>query len=193
MPRRKRILIGVLTCIAALAFPLMEGCSSVLPNRDPTGQIFPPVVGRTLEKKRIELPFALAGSPSVLLVGYRQRTQFDIDRWIMGLIQAKLNADIVEIPTIPGLVPSFVSGWINEGMRAGIPREDWGSVVTLYGAAAKPVAELTGNENGQNARVIVLDRTGTIVWFDDTGYSSRKALEVAGIVLRMSAGEQPRE
>lgn len=176
-----------ITGLAATAVAVTSmGCSSSHANRDPSGQMFPAVVGHSLEQQRTELPAVLAGSPAILLVGYKQRTQFDIDRWLMGLIQAEATAPIVEIPTIPGLVPTIASKWIDRGMRAGIPREDWGSVVTLYGGDATPIVKLTGNENGQNARVIVLDSTGTIIWFDDSGYAPRKAIEVARLVSNQS-------
>ncbi|MFG0260526.1 MAG: hypothetical protein ACF8LK_09270 [Phycisphaerales bacterium JB041] len=165
-----------------------NGCSSTIANRDPTGERFPAVVGQSLERERTELPAALSGRPAVLLVGYKQGTQFDLDRWLMGLMQAGVEAELVEVPTIPGLVPTLASGWIDDGMRSGIPREDWGSVVTLYGGAARPVAELTGTENGRRSRVMVLDAEGTVVWFDDEGYSARKALEVAQLVSTLSSG-----
>ncbi|MFG0243580.1 MAG: hypothetical protein ACF8R9_12410 [Phycisphaerales bacterium JB054] len=188
-PRRGRRLV-----LAALGAGLVgsvlgaNGCSCTIPSRDPTGERIPAVVGQSLEKERTEMPAAFAGRPAVLLVGYKQGTQFDLDRWLMGLTQAGVDAQLVEVPTIPGLVPTLASGWIDDGMRSGIPREDWGSVVTLYGSAAKPVAELTGNENGRRSRVIVLDAEGTIVWFDDEGYSARKALEVAELVAALASG-----
>jgi hypothetical protein len=161
------------------------GCATTFANRDPSGEAFPSVRGQSLETERIEIPAAFTGGPAVLLIGYKQSAQFDIDRWLMGLIQAEVNAQIVEIPTIPGLVPSLASGWIDDGMRSGIPREDWGSVITLYGRAARPVAALTGTECGQRARIIVLDATGTVVWFDDQGYSARKAIAVSDLVAKL--------
>ncbi len=167
----------------------LNGCGGTIPNRDPLGEAFPSVTGRSLEKQEVRLPESLAGGPAVLLVGYRQKTQFDIDRWLMGLLQAgvgtTVDVQLLEVPTIPGLVPTMASGWIDDGMRSGIPREDWGAVVTLYGSAAEPVAEMTGTENGRLARVIVLDASGTVVWFDDTGYSVRKAMAVADLVGSM--------
>jgi len=154
------------------------------------GEAFPSVVGESLEGVETRLPESLSGRPAVLLVGYLQRTQFAIDRSLMGLMQAgvgtEIDAALLEIPTIPGLAPTIASGWIDDGMRSGIPREDWGAVVTLYGDAARPVVEMTGNENGRLTRVIVLDAEGDVVWFDDEGYSARKALEVAGVVRGLS-------
>lgn len=185
--RGRRFLLVALGAGLVAATLAANGCSTTIPSRDPTGERFPAVVGQSLEKERTEMPGAFAGRPAVLLVGYKQGTQFDLDRWLMGLMQAGVDAQLVEVPTIPGLMPTIASGWIDDGMRSGIPREDWGSVVTLYGSAAKPVAELTGNENGRRSRVIVLDAEGTIVWFDDEGYSARKALEVAELVASLAS------
>ncbi|MCA9311453.1 MAG: hypothetical protein KDA21_09635 [Phycisphaerales bacterium] len=168
---------------------MLDGCTSSVANRDPTGEIFPSVVGESLEKERRALPEDLAGAPTILLVGYRQGTQFDLDRWLMGLIQAEVGARVLEVPTIPGLVPTIASGWIDDGMRSGIPREDWGSVVTLYGKAAAPVVRFTGNQQGRLTRVLVLDEKGQVRWFDDEGYSPRKALEVAALVEQLGGGE----
>jgi hypothetical protein len=169
--------LSILLVLATIA-----ACSTSLPGRNPTGEVFPTVVGQSLEKEQVNLPSVVAGEPAVLLIGFEQDAQFDIDRWLMGLIQSGANARILELPTIPGLIPNILSERIDDGMRSGIPREDWSVVVTLYGSSAQPVAALTGTEEGQLARVIVLDADGRVAWFDDTGYSARKALDVAGLV-----------
>ncbi|MEC9374677.1 MAG: hypothetical protein VYC34_12570 [Planctomycetota bacterium] len=178
--RRARWILPVLG-IAALgaALAAINGCAASFPNRNPVGETFPSVTGQSLEKEEVRLPDDFAGRPAIILVGYKQRSQFDIDRWLMGILQSGADAQIVELPTIPGLVPSLASGWIDDGMRSGIPREEWGAVVTLYGSSARPVAEFTGNEEGQLARILLLDSSGAVVWFDDKGYSPRKALELA--------------
>jgi len=177
------ITAAVLTATAVLT---STGCAATHENRNPTGEAFPVVEGQSLEKEAIELPSAFAGEPVVLMVGYQQRTQFDIDRWIMGLLQADIQATIVEVPTIPGLMPTLASKWIDDGMRAGIPEEDWGAVVTLYGSSAKPVAEFTGTQHGQRARIMVLDGQGVVVWFSDRGYSATQAMEVAELVIELN-------
>ena len=182
----KTLLIAV-TLVLALS---LSACSDPIPSRDPTGEVFPTVAGESLAGGQVELPAALAGQPAVLLIGYLQEAQFDIDRWLMGLIQAGTAAPILELPTIPGLAPTIASGWIDDGMRSGIPEEDWAVVVTLYGSAAKPVAELTGTENGRLARVILLDANGTVAWFHDRGYSASKAMEVAELAGRLSDQDQ---
>ena len=170
--------------IAVLALSL-GACSNPVPNRDPTGEPFPAVAGESLAGDAVELPAALAGQPAILLIGYLQEAQFDIDRWLMGLIQAGTAVPILELPTIPGLAPTIASEWIDDGMRSGIPEEDWAVVITLYGSAAKPVAALTGTENGRLARVILLDANGNVAWFHDRGYSAAKALELAELAPRL--------
>ena len=154
-------------------------CTTNYPNQDPVGRTFPTVTGEDLEQTSVTLPTAYRGAPALYLVGYRQNTQFDLDRWTIGLLQADFPCRIVEVPTIPGLVPSLIKGTIDDGMRSGIPKEDWASVVTLYGDAAKPVAEFTGNANPRNGRILLLDAEGTVVWFWDQGFSARRVLELS--------------
>jgi len=55
---------------------------------------------------------------------------------------------------------SFSKG-IDAGMRKGLPTQDWASVVTVYDDA-QPVARFMGNENRNNARVVLLDGQPTV-------------------------------
>ena len=118
-----------------------------------------------------QLPKDFAGAPVVLLIGYKQRSQFDLDRWILGLVQLQTPVRIVELPTIKGMIPGMFANRIDEGMRNGIPEEDWGAVITVYDEA-EPIVNFTGNENGSNGRIILLDKQGKVVWFADRGYSA---------------------
>lgn len=175
--------------VAALAaLVLLSGCGSKeVANRDPTGEVFPSVKGESLAGVETPIPEGFAGEPTILLVAYEQEAQFDIDRWLLGLLQVEVEANLVELPTLPGLAPTFASQWIDDGMRSGIPKEDWGVVVTLYGDAARPVAELTGTENGRLTRVLLLDGEGRVAWFDDEGFSPRKVLELVEKVRALRA------
>ena len=67
----------------------------------------------------------------MVLVGYQQRSQFDIDRWLIGITQVDLPVKFVELPTIAGMVPSLIGDLIDSGMRSGIPSELWGGVMTV--------------------------------------------------------------
>ena len=165
----------------------VAGCAGSIPNRDPVGEIFPSVSGESLSGEMIQLPADLRGEPAILLVGYLQESQFDIDRWLLGLMQLEVDARVLELPTIPSLGASLAADFIDNGMRSGIPREDWSVVVTLYGQAARPVAEFAGTTGGLPARVFVLDREGTVVEFHDTGYSAARVMSVVNRLESLQA------
>ncbi len=166
---------GFAALVALLA--LAGGCASTVPNRTPVGERFPSVRGESLDGKEYRLPEDLAGKKAVLLVGYVMETQFDLDRWLLGLAQAEVGVPVYEVPTIEGLLPGVFAGAIDSGMRSGIPSEDWAVVVTVYADAGDIVA-FTGNDRPRNGRILLLDETGKVLWFHDRGYSARLALEL---------------
>ena len=171
-----------------LALPLSlilicTSCQSTIPNQNVVGSIFPSVVGENLEGHAISIPDHRAPRPTVLLIGYLQDAQFDADRWLLGLLQAETPVRLLEVPTIPGLfMEILLANTIDNGMRTGIPFEDWAVVDTLYGDDAERVKSFTGNTGGNNIRVVLLDETGTVVWFHDRGYSAGKLLELDQLI-----------
>lgn len=178
---RRRLLL-LLPALAAAPF-LAGACTSRLPARDPLGERLPDLETETLEGDTLRLPQDLVGEPAVLLVGFVQEAQFDADRWLLGLLQAELDVRVLEVPTIPGALVGLLSSRIDQGMRNGIPSEDWGSVATAYGAGAGRLERFTGSEGPRNIRVLLLDAEGRVRWFHDEGYS-------AGSVLALSQALQ---
>lgn len=177
-----RLIALILLLGAGLAF--MSSCSST-PNRVPIDEAFPAVGGTGLDGTSWTLPEDLAGAPAVLLVGYAQNAQFDGDRWLLGLMQAEFDTRILEVPTIEGVLPGMFAGSIDNGMRKGIPEEDWATVVTVYDDAG-PIVALTGDENPNNMRVLLLDAKGKIRWFHDRGYSAAKLMELKATLASLS-------
>ena len=55
-------------------------------------------------------------------------------------------------------------------MRSGIPQNLWKLVITVYDDADK-IVQFLGDEDGLNARVIVLDERGTVIYQHDRGFS----------------------
>ncbi|MBI1382499.1 MAG: DUF4440 domain-containing protein [Planctomycetaceae bacterium] len=164
-------------CAAALAL-VCSACASTIANRSPIGERFPAVEGTSLAGDARELPADLGGQPAVLLLGYVMKAQFDLDRWLVGLADLGTPVDILEVPTVRGLVPGLISGTIDAGMQSGIPAEDWAQVVTLYGDDAARIVEWTGNERPRNGRVALVDGDGRVVWFHDRGFSAGQLLEL---------------
>lgn len=168
---------------------LSVSCAAVKPNRDPTGELFPRVEGRFLTKAPATVPDALE-KPAIVLLGYKQNAQFDIDRWILGLSQLGSTLPLYEVPTIEGLVPGLIANRIDSGMRGGIPEEDWTAVITVYGDA-EVLTGWTGTEFPNNARVLLIDREGRVRWFHDRGYSARMVERLAATAKILRAEAAP--
>jgi hypothetical protein len=136
----------------------------------PVGEMFPSISGQSLDKNTISFPKHVTGKNVVLMLGYVQDSQFDIDRWLIGLDMRKTQVDVFELPTIQGMFPRFFKTQIDNGMRRGIPKELWKGIVTIYGDGDR-VQAFTGNMNPNNARIILLDKSGEIKFFYDGGFS----------------------
>jgi len=157
------MLLGVMFC-------LITACSTHYPNQSILGQVFPSVMGETLAQEPVVTPDDFRGDVALLLIGYKQDSQFDIDRWLIGLDMTRTLVDVYEIPTIQGLFPRMFSTTINNGMRAGIPKPLWKGVITVYQDGER-VQAFTGNDKPNNARVVLLDKSGHVVYFYDEGFS----------------------
>jgi hypothetical protein len=153
-----------------IASLLLAGCSTDYINQNPTGQSFPVTQGQTLEQQQVTMPEHFKGEPTLLLIGYVQETQFDIDRWLIGIDMTGTEIAFYELPAIAGMFPRMLKDKIDNGMRKGIPKELWKGVITLY-KDGEALQAFTGNQNPNNARVMLLDSNAKIVYFYDRGFS----------------------
>ena len=162
-----------------LAFVLfLSGCANYeYPSQISIGDKMIEVSGQSLEGNAVVIPQDFIGQETLLLFGYKQDSQFDIDRWLIGLDMTQTQVAAYEVPTIQGMLPRMFSGFIDSGMRKGIPKDLWKGVVTVYADGDK-VQRFTGNLNPNNARVMLLDKQGSIVYFYDKGFSVEALNEV---------------
>ena len=187
----KKSLLLLTAAALAIGAASLGGCSSTIENRDPSGERFPSVEASSLAGGPVQIPEDFAGSPVLLLVGYVQGSQFDIDRWLYGAIDADLEVTLREVPAARGAAASLAKGFIDSGMQRGIPKDEWGAVSTTYGDAAEAIGRFTGTELPRNARVLLLDDEGVVRWFHDQGFSAvkLKGLEAALEALEVAPGE----
>ena len=173
------LIIQTIQTLTGIAFIILLGlgCAKKFERQDPMNLYFPSVHATSLTGESVMIPEFFRGKPIVLLIGYVQDSQFDVDRWVLGLKQLETPIGIIEIPTIQGLVPRMISSKIEQGMRDGIPEEDWGIVFTVY-KDAEMIAQFLGNTKPLNVRVVLVDEEGKIIWFHDRGYSADKAIEL---------------
>ena len=109
--------------ITMLIYFSLFSCSRIpnKPAQSLLGKTFPTLKGNSLSKKKWTLPTDLKGKKTILLAGYVQRSQFDIDRWLIGLSMAKVKTSILEVPAVKSLFVSlFLKERLDQGMRNGI-------------------------------------------------------------------------
>jgi hypothetical protein len=150
---------------------LFAGCGSTRTNRNVVGETFPTVQGKTLDGHELSLPDAFKGKKVILVIGYEEKSQFDLDRWGVGFFTADLQLPpVYEIAAIPGLIPSLIDESIDSEMRGGLPQESWKEVLTVYGGDATTLSQWTGTQGARNCRVLLLDENGKVLWMHDRGY-----------------------
>lgn len=159
----------------------LTACNSTYPNQNPVNQPFPSVKGASLEEQPMQIPQDLPDEKVLLLLGYVQDAQFDIDRWLIGLDMTQTEVKAYELPAIQGMLPRMFKTQIDDGMRRGIPKEMWGGVITIY-ADGDRLQQFTGNENPNNARVILLNEQREIIYFYDRGFAVAALNEVRSLL-----------
>jgi hypothetical protein len=166
-------------------------CATVLAleaaTAGPVGKRFPSVTGSSLAGAEVRLPDDLNVPATVLLVAYRRGTQDDVDRWT-GLPDREAPEVVwYEVPTISSPVWRPLAGWIDAGMRGGVPEARWARVVTLY-RDAPAVARLLGDPGGLTAQVVVLDRAGNVRWHHGSGFSEAAGAQLVETVRGLVGG-----
>ncbi|WP_100657771.1 hypothetical protein [Alteromonas flava] len=171
--------------LVGLCALLIAGCAQYdYSSSVELGQPLLNFAGESLAGEPVTLPGDLRGQPAILLFGYVHKSQFDIDRWLIGLDMRANKLAILEIPAIKNPFVRWFSSRIDESMREGIPRELWSSVVTVY-ADGDAVQQFTGNQAPKNARVMVIDRAGNVQYFYDRGFSVEALNQLLSVSQRL--------
>jgi hypothetical protein len=142
------------------------------------GRRFPSVAGQALSGETVRIPEDLLGAPALLLCAYRRGTQADIDQWAAFAGRQFPWLALYELPIIPSVVWRPFQNMIDGGMRGGVPRGQWSSVVTLYAQGAKARAFL-GDGGGLYASVVLLDADGVVTFCETGGYREAAARALA--------------
>lgn len=145
----------------------------------PVGRRFPTAAGTALSGESVRLPHDLLGAPALLLVAYQRQAQSDVDAWAAFSRREAPGLRVLELPVIPGIVWRHLRGWIDGGMRGGVPRPQWSSVVTIYADGAK-VRQVVGDRGAPVTYATLVDAGGTIRALEDGGFSEeagRRLLE----------------
>jgi len=149
------------------------------------GRRFPSLAGHALSGRLVRIPEDLMGAPALLLCAYRRGTQTDIDRWSAFASRELPGLSVYELPVIPGRVWRPLQGWIDGGMRGGVPPRLWSRVVTIYDDGGRARAFI-GDGGGLRTQVVLLDAAGVVAFHDAGGFRDDAAelLTAAAASLR---------
>lgn len=152
------------------------------------GRRFPSVTGTALSGQIVRIPEDFAGAPVLLLCAYRRGTQADVDRWAAFAERRLPGLAVRELPIISSPLWRPLQGWIDGGMRGGVPPSLWGHVVTLYaeGAAARA---FIGDGGGHRTQVVLLDGAGAVTFHDAGGFSEETAEALAAAAAALGRRE----
>ena len=170
------------------SFPLRDTPEVPHAPKSPVGRRFPSVTGAALSGESLCFPDDLFGAPSVLLVAYQRMAQVDVSSWLEFLAMREPELTVYEVPTIPAVADRRRAGWIDNGMRKGVPRVLWPQVVTLYGEGS-PVHRFLGDDGFVGASVVLLDAHGVVRWFDGRGFSPDKGGDLLDELRQIDLGQ----
>lgn len=145
---------------------------------------FPTVTGSNLEGQRFTLPRDLAGELNLLFIPFQRWHQDWVDTWIPTanhLVAAYPRLHYYELPTLPQMNP-LARMSIDFGMKMGIPdRTARAATITLYLDKDRYRRALDIPDE-QTITLLLVDRSGTILWRATGAYAPDTARELGAVV-----------
>lgn len=127
---------------------------------------FPEIEGTSLSLVEHHLPGSLAGRLNLLLIAFRQWQQGDVDTWMpvaTSLAAEHAHFRFYELPVISRAYRP-VSGFIDGGMRSGIPDPDVrASTITVY-VNRRWFLDSLGIESVGEIVPMLVTASGEILW-----------------------------
>lgn len=144
---------------------LLLGLLATLPlQAQDSAVVFPTVSGRSLEGRELVFPRDLPGDRNVVLVAFQRWQQREVDSWMPTLRRLRASDSALAVFELPTLGQTWrpVRGWIDGGMRSGIPdRAVREATVTLY-LDKGPFKRALGIPDEAHIQLLVLDRGGVV-------------------------------
>ena len=147
------------------------------------GDKFPEIKAKTLSGEEIVLPEYSLGKTSLVGVAFVRGAQGMLDSWIKPFEKRCDSDRVYEVPMIAGFFWRIFSGFIDEGMKSGIPAEKHDNVATFYGDTEKFKEKLSIEDDGLGY-VFLLDKEG-IIRFKGEGYADDRGI---GEMLKLAKG-----
>lgn len=176
--------IGAFTGIFALAVGslMIASCRhQSLTLRDQAERLrtpyFPKITAENLNKEEVTLPDDYNGNPLLVLIAYKQKQQLNVNTWLdrMDEIESAIpGVQIIETPTISSGKWGWMAGFIDGGMRSGIPDpEARARTITLY-TDVSLFNQALMIENTDTIYGVLLDKHGEVIDMVEGDYTPEK-------------------
>ncbi len=128
------------------------------------GAAMPHTEAETLSGKKIVLPDAVLGHPTIVVIGFTKRSQSQTSAWSTQLAKDYANEPRLQRYSFAVLddVPAFIRGMVISGIRRGVPKEQQDTFVILT-HEAKPWRDLAAITAPDDAYVILFDETEHVI------------------------------
>jgi hypothetical protein len=175
---KKIIVTALLIILSFLIYSQMDtsfNAPNPLANRDTLIDTkFPLLNVQTLSKTKLELPSYTLGKPTVICLVFEQSAQGLVDTWTNPILK-KYSASELNYYEIPMITSGYkwMSGFIDNGMRSGIPKNLHTNIATYYGnlSAYKKNLLMT---NKNSCYIFLLDKNGFIKQVADSSATDIK-------------------
>ena len=128
-------------------------------------QQFPRLDEQSLSGQQVVLPDAAAGKVAVLVFGFSRASQYSTGAWMKRLREGFGKTASVALYQLPVLedAPRLIRGMITSGMKKGVPESERSNFVPVLHDEAE-LKKLVNYKQADDAYLIVLDRSGTVVY-----------------------------
>jgi hypothetical protein len=153
---------------------------TIMTGSDNPAHLFPSLSSQALSGETVSLPADCRGFVTLIAIAFQRGAQGMIESWYEPFSREfgdNPEVRFYEIPMIGSAYWRMISGWIDSGMRSGIPVIKHPYVVTFYGDVF-PYRRDLGMEDPALAYMFLLDREGRIRW-KAMGYAGEE--DVAGM------------
>ncbi len=139
------------------------------------GKKFPELESESLSGKQIKIPDDLEGEINLISVAFVREAQAMLDSWVEPFQEMCEGKSAYELPMIDGYFWKIFSGFIDEGMKTGIPARKHDYVVTYYGDTSNFREKLEMDDKNLGY-VFLLNKEGEIIW-SGKGFADEEGLD----------------
>ncbi|MBW4043778.1 MAG: hypothetical protein HIU87_02125 [Acidobacteria bacterium] len=177
----------LLTVLLACFLPTFAAFARSQEADSPAAAVFPAVTSYALDKSRVDLPTGLAGQYNILLLSFEQEQQNQVSSWMPAAEAAQhthFNVRYYQLPVFPRENVLY-RWWENSSMRSDVTDpEMWPWIVPLY-VEQQPFLRALGIENRKEAVVLLVDKSGRVLWKSSGSLTEEKRSQlekaVAGV------------